>query len=363
MQPATDQGDQDEGGDFLPTQEVNAFDGRALGRYLATIGLDFDPAQPIRQFAGGLANRNYLILVDGELVVLRRPPEGDLPPGAHDMAREHRVLSGLSECLPYIPKSLHYCPDPAVLGVPFQIVEYRSGLVVRDALPAERPDIDVPARLSQVMVDTLAEIHSVRPEACGLSELGRPQGFLQRAVAGWTKRGRLVASNDTSLAIVEHLGEWLNRCPLRDEPHSLVHLDFKLDNMILDPDDYTPRAVVDWDMGTLGSALYDFSTLLSYWSEIGDPPELIGPVMMPTDHAGCWTRAQAVERYATLTGCDPAELVDLRILALFRLAVVYLQLHRQWIGGAVKSPRYAGFKERGEQLLIHVWDLARECGR
>ncbi|MBO9694689.1 MAG: phosphotransferase family protein [Sphingopyxis sp.] len=344
---------------FLPEAEVSGFDREGVSRHLAGAGLDFDPRQPFRQFSGGLANRNYLVEIDGRPAVLRRPPAGPLPPGAHDMAREHRVLTGLSACLPFVPQSLHYCPDRSVIGVPFQIVEYRSGLVVRDALPPGRDAVDVSARLSQVLVDTIAQIHAVDSESCGLSGLGRPQGFVDRAVAGWTKRGLLVADEGAS-AIVEALGRWLSRRPFRDEPHGLIHLDFKLDNMILDPGTLEVRAVIDWDMGTVGNTLFDFSAMLSYWGETGDPPALTGPVMMPTAQPGFWTRTEASARYCELTGRDPANLADFRILALFRLAVVYLQLHRQWADGRVKGARYEGFRDRGEQLLAHVWDMARE---
>ena len=165
-------------------------DWNAVRTYLAGHGLRLDSDPPPRQFAGGLANLNYLIHLDGKPAVLRRPPMGDLPPGAYDMAREFRILSRLPDALPFIARGLHLCDDPTVIGQRFQIIEYRAGLVIREHLPPElahRPDVG--ARLSQVLLETIAAIHAVDTKAVGLDDLGRPEGFIARGVAGWRKRG------------------------------------------------------------------------------------------------------------------------------------------------------------------------------
>ena len=197
--------------DLRPPADSVPQDWPRVRAHLAAHGLRLDADPPPRQFAGGLANLNYLIHLDGRPAVLRRPPLGVVPPGSHDMAREHRILSRLADALPVAPRSLHLCTDPSVLGAPFQILEYRPGLVIRATMPpalAGRPEVG--ARLSEVLLDTLAAIHAVDTGPIGLDDLGRPQGFLARAVAGWRKRG-LAAMEDGTEPLHRDLGAWLER--------------------------------------------------------------------------------------------------------------------------------------------------------
>ncbi len=344
--------------ELLSSAETVPVDWDRLAGYLRSQGLAFDPAQSIRQFAGGFANRNYLIIVDGRETVLRRPPDGDLPPGAHDMSREHHILSRLTGTLSFVPKSLHLCESRDVIGVPFQLIEYRAGIVVRgtDMSPvATHPD--APARLCEILVTTLASLHKVDARSVGLEDLGKPEGFIARAVAGWSKRGALVAEATQTQRLVNDISDWLGRQHFHARDATILHCDFKLDNLILDPADLSPVALIDWDMGTRGDPLFDLATLLSYWAEPGDPPALHKLQQMPTAHAGFWSRAEVATRYAALTGCDLADLPAMRVLALLKLGVVFLQLHRQWLNGAVRNHRYAEFGKLGEDLLVIAHDL------
>ncbi|MDF3809373.1 MULTISPECIES: phosphotransferase family protein [Rhodopseudomonas] len=330
-----------------------------VAQYLRTQGMTFDSAQPVRQFAGGLANRNYLVVVDGQNAVLRRPPDGELPPGAHDMAREHKILSRLADALTFVPRSLHYCDRRNVIGVPFQLIEYRPGIVIRgdDLSPVEgRPDA-APV-LCQMLVSTLASLHAVDARSVGLDDLGKPQGFIGRAIAGWSKRGALVAESPSTQSLLKEISNWLSEQRFRERPAAVLHCDFKLDNLILDPVSLAPLALVDWDMGTRGDPLFDLATLLSYWAEPGDPPAMQKLRQMPTAHPGFWRRSEVAEYYAALTGQDLDDLAAMRVLALFKLGVVFLQLHRQWTNGAVKDNRYAEFGRLGEDLLL----IARDVG-
>ncbi len=345
--------------ELLSAAETTPSDWDPLARYLRAQGMAFDPAQPVRQFAGGLANRNYLVVVDGQKAVLRRPPDGELPPGAHDMAREHKILSRLADALTFIPRSLHYCDSRDVIGVPFQLIEYQSGIVIRGAdLSPVGPRQDAPPLLCEMLVSTLASLHGVDARSVGLDDLGKPQGFIGRAIAGWSRRGALVAESASTQKLLHDISDWLGRQRFRERPATILHCDFKLDNLILDPASLTPLALVDWDMGTRGDPLFDVATLLSYWAEPDDPPALRQLQQMPTARPGFWRRSEVAKRYAALTGCDLDDLPAMRVLALFKLGVVFLQLHRQWLNGAVKDNRYTEFGQLGEDLLLIARDVA-----
>ena len=331
-----------------------AEDWGALARYLAAQGMALTGAAPTR-FAGGLANRNYLIHLASGPAVLRRPPPGPLPPGAHDMAREHRILSRLPEALAVAPRSLHLCEDVGVLGVPFQVLEYRAGRVVRAVLPDDLAGRG--AALSETMLGTLAAIHGVDAEGLGLGGLGRPEGFLARSVGGWRRRGAALAEGG-GMRRLEELGAWLEQHGVPDGAPALLHGDFKLDNLILDPATLAPTAVVDWDQGTRGDALFDLATLLSYWTEAGDPPEMHALQQMPTAAPGFLSRAEAAARYTALTGRDLSDFRFHRVLGLMKLGVIFLQLGAQYRTGATQDPRYAGFGAVGDGILGFALEVA-----
>lgn len=327
--------------------------------HLAAHGLTLDREPAPRQFAGGLANLNYLIHLGGAPAVLRRPPMGDLPAGSHDMGREHRILSRLADALPVAPRSLFLCADPAVIGAPFQILEYRAGLVIREEMPPAlkgRPEAG--ARLSQVLLETLASIHAVDTTAIGLDDLGRPNGFLARAVAGWRKRGE-AAKEDGTDALHADLGAWLDRHLVADGPPALLHNDFKLNNLILDPRDLSAVAVVDWDQGTRGDPLFDFATLLSYWVEPDDPPAMHDMAQMPAAEPGFLNRRQAVDGYAAISGRDMSQFLFYRVLAMYKLGVIFLQLGHRFRTGATTEPRYAPLSAIGTGILEFGHEIAR----
>ncbi len=331
----------------------------AVRRHLGGHGHCLDADPPPRQFAGGLANLNYLIHLGGRPAVLRRPPMGELPPGAYDMAREFRILSRLPDALPFVARGLHLCDDPSVIGQRFQVIEYRPGLVIRERLPpglAHRPEIG--ARLSQVMLETIAAIHAVDTKAVGLDDLGRPDGFLARGVAGWRKRG-LAAQQDGTDSLHLDVGAWLERNIVPDGPPALLHNDFKLNNMILDPDDLSPRAVVDWDQGTRGDPLFDFATLLSYWIHADDPPAMHDMEQMPAVEACLSSRQDAVAAYARLSGRDMSGFLFHRVLAMYKLSVIFLQLGLRYRTGATTEARYAPLTGIGTGILEFTHEIAQ----
>ncbi len=329
-----------------------------LAQHLGRHHIELDPDTPPRQFAGGFGNLNYLLRIDGEWAVLRRPPLGPLPPGANDMARENRMLCGLAPILPLVPRSLHFCDDETVLGRPFLIMEFRPGIVIGGSIPSRcRARSDLGDKLAEMLVRFLADLHAVDPIQAGLGDLGRPEGFLDRAIAGWTKRAG-VATDGTPPPVVDALTSWLRRTPAADQTPTLLHNDFKLDNMILDAETLDPVAVVDWDMGSRGDPLFDLATLLSYWVEADDPPAMHAIGQMPTAAPGFPGRTAIAERYARLTGRDLSDFRFYRVLAGFKLGVVFIQLHARYRRGETEDPRFESFGRMGEGLLDFAHDIA-----
>lgn len=333
---------------------------RRVAGHLTAHGMQLDGERPALRLSGGLSNLNYLVRVDGRDVVLRRPPAGPLPKGAHDMAREHRLLDRLSPVFRRAPASLHLCEDTAVIGVPFQLLEYRIGTVIQgDRLP---PELDAPADRREVgmeLVGTLADLHGIDAEAVGLGDFGRPDGFFERTVSGWVRRGADVTpAGEAGGKAVAGLGEWLLARTPRDMQPVILHSDFKLDNCMLDAG-WRITAVLDWDMGTRGHPLMDLATLASYWTEPNDPECMHRLAQMPTAQPGFPTRAEAVAEYARLSGRDVSDFHVWRVLALLKLGVVFLQLHRNWQSGAIGNERYAGFAALGTDILDYAHQQAR----
>lgn len=345
--------------DLRSSAESVPLDWPALRDHLARHGHRLEIEPPPRQFAGGLANLNYLIRFDGQEAVLRRPPMGELPAGAYDMAREFRILSRLPDALPFIARGLFLGEDASVIGQRFQIIEYRPGMVIRERLPPElanRPEIG--ARLSRVLLETIAAIHAVDTAVVGLDDLGRPEGFLARGVAGWRKRG-LAAMEEGTEALHKDVGAWLQRHIVPDGGPALLHNDFKLNNIILNPDDFTPRAVVDWDQGTRGDPLFDFATLISYWVHADDPPAMHEMEQMPAVEARLCSRQEAVAEYGRLTGRDMSDFRFHRVLAMYKLSVIFLQLGLRYRSGATTEPRYAPLTRIGTGILEFTHEIAQ----
>jgi len=337
-----------------------ALDVRAVAAELARAGLTLEGAVPPRQFAGGLANLNYLIRLDRGWAVLRRPPSGPLPPGANDMAREHRILSRLWKALPLAPRSLHLCTDPTVIGSPFQVLEFRDGLTLRGDSVSPLPQTpETGAALCAMLVNTLAQVHAVRPETVGLESLGRPDGFFHRQAQGWIGRALDVADGQLP-ETARQVADWLQTCPApHNESPVLLHADFKLDNLLLDPATLRATTLVDWDMGTRGPALFDLATMLSYWTEPGDPPCMHRLAQMPTARPGFFSRQEIAAAYARQTGRSIDDIRPWRVLTVLKLSVVFLQLHRRYVTGETADPRYAAFGELGTDLYAFALDVAR----
>lgn len=317
----------------------------------------------IRQFGGGAANLTYLLQF-GETdtaveYVLRRPPLGPVAKSAHDMSREYRVLSVLYKAFAMAPRAFLYCEDPSIIGADFFIMERRNGAVVRQTIPADLypSQPDAPRLMSGALVDALADLHAVDYEALGLAGLGRPTGFVERQIEGWYKRWQAAKEADNPL--MDELYLWLKANQPQQESASLVHNDYKLDNVMLDRDDPSKIvAIFDWDMCTLGDPLCDVGALLCYWAEPSDPTYYKNASMMPVDNPHFMTRAELVERYAQRSGRDVSDIHFYHALGLYRLVVIVAQIYIRYVRGQTQDKRFAVFGERIPLLLQAAHDIA-----
>ena len=296
----------------------------------------------VRQFGGGAANLTYLLDYGTHQYVLRRPPLGPVAKSAHDMAREYKVLSVLYQAFPYAPRAYLYCDDPSIIGADFFVMERHQGTVVRQSMPPEFAEIpDAPRRMSAALVEALAEFHAVDYQAIGLGELGEPDGFITRQIEGWYRRWH--AAKTEEVTDMESVYLWLKSHQPRTTAYSIVHNDFKLDNVMFDASDPGKVvAVFDWDMCTLGDPLNDLGALLSYWSEPSDPPYSQGMAMMPTD-AGFMTRQELVERYALKSGRSIHDIHFYHALGLFRVTVIIAQIYVRYYRGHTQDQRFEAF--------------------
>ncbi len=307
----------------------------------------------LQQFGGGHANLTYLLRFADTEYVLRRPPLGPTAPTAHDMRREHRVLARLGEAFPLAPLSYALCTDPEILGVDFHVMERRHGIVIRSELPASlegRPELN--RRVGEMIVDVLADLHQVDPDSVSLGDLGRPEGFAERQLDGWSRRWH--AAKDQEVADVDRMLRWLEAAVPTPQVAALLHNDYKLDNLMVDPGDpATPVAVLDWDMTTRGDPLMDVGYLLNFWNEAGDDPRWHQVSGMPTNHEGFLTRAEVVERYARRTGLDLDGVAWYHVFGVFKLVVIVQQIYIRFLRGQTHDQRFTLYDER-------VRDLARK---
>jgi aminoglycoside phosphotransferase (APT) family kinase protein len=303
-------------------------------------------ALDVRQFPSGFSNLTYLVSVHHAPArlrfVLRRPPHGVGPGIAHDMTREHGLLTALHPLGVPVPRPVAVCTDPTVLGAPFYLMEHVDGVILRGA-PSEAllQDPALPARmtaLSRTFVSTLAHLHAVRVDGTPLAALGKPDGYVQRQVQGWTRRWE--SSRIAPVRTLDMVAAWLdaNRPPERGV--ALVHNDFKLDNLVLEPDLSRVRAILDWEMATVGDPLMDLGTTLAYWVEANDAPVFRSLGLGITALPGAFTRAELVTAYAEASGREVQDVSFYYAFGLFKVAVIAQQIYARFVNGKTADPRF-----------------------
>ncbi|MHB1312336.1 MAG: phosphotransferase family protein [Gemmatimonadaceae bacterium] len=302
-------------------------------------------ALDLTQFPRGFSNLTYLVTTDDAEYVLRRPPFGVKPGIAHDVLREGRLLAALRPVYPCVPAVVALCDDAAVIGAPFFVMERVQGVIPRGGAPHGAPrgvpfDAAQLRALSAAAIQTLAGLHAVDWRAAGLASLGRPDGYVERQVAGWGKRWAAARTGD--VPSIERVAAWIAQHAPAAGDATLVHNDFKFDNLVLDPADPSRvRAVLDWEMATIGDPRLDLATSLGYWLEAGDPPPLLQLGLGITAMPGSFTRQDVVAAYEAASGRRTGNPVWLFAFGLFKVAVIAQQIFARYSLGHTRDPRFA----------------------
>ncbi|HYC62053.1 MAG TPA: phosphotransferase family protein [Thermoanaerobaculia bacterium] len=342
--------------DTRPVRTSENLDWQRLEDYVrANMNVPAEPMQ-VEQFPGGHSNLTYLLRFGDEELVLRRPPFGPVPPRAHDMARECRVLEAVHPHFPLAPKPYLLCEDTSVIGSVFYVMERRRGITVRnDEPPPIAGNIELRKRISASVIDTLADLHAIDVVANGLDALGKPAGFVARQIRGWTERWN--GSKTSDVPEMEALAAWLEAHSPADSAPSLVHGDYKLDNVMLDaqqPDRLV--GVFDWEMSAVGDPLVDLGILLAYWVHVAAVSD--GSIATVTTREGWFGRDQILERYAARSGRSVDAIAVYEVFAVFKLAVVIQQIYARYVRKQTDDPRFASLGERVATLASIATQLA-----
>ena len=304
----------------------------------------------------GHSNETFFVRRGGHRWVLRRPPRGAFLPTAHDVMREHRVLSALADTPVRAPRPALACPDGSVIGAPFYVMEHVEGDVPRSTFPTHLDTEAERRRMGEDVVDALAELHAVDWRAVGLDGWGRPTGYLDRQLRRWGGQLEMASRFTRPLPELMAAGEWLAARVPDSPPSTIVHGDYKLDNMVLAP--RAPArvaAILDWEMSTVGDPLADLGYLLWFWREPGDPSEaLLAEQLELTRAPGFPTRGELVERYRDRTGREVGDMTWYVVLAIWKLAILLESSYARHLAG-VTDDRFF------EQLEAGVPALARRA--
>lgn len=310
----------------------------------------------ILQFPAGSSNLTYLIKIGGDEYVLRRPPFGNTIKSAHDMNREFTVLSKLSAVYPPAPKPILFCDDESLIGSEFYLMERRNGLIIRGKSPDELEDsAELQRRVCKNFIRNLADLHALDYRAAGLGDLGHPEGYARRQVEGWTKR-YFTAKTDEWPELESSI-TWLNENIPAESGASLVHNDYKFDNVMLDPNDLTKiTAVLDWEMVTVGDPLMDFGTTLGYWMSRDVGEEMLNMPFNPRVLVENISRQQLAEMYAAASGRDVSNILFYYVFGTFKIAVIAQQIYARFVKGYTQDKRFADFDKFVAALGKIAWN-------
>jgi aminoglycoside phosphotransferase (APT) family kinase protein len=330
----------------VDVREEDAFDVAAMAAWLADHGTDVPAGTPqVRQFPGGASNLTYLLSYEDRDLILRRPPSGVKAKSAHDMAREFTIQSRLAPVFGLVPGMVAFCDDQDVIGSDFYVMERLAGTILRRDLPEGLTLSPVRARMLCLnFLDVLVDLHQVDPSTAGLDDLGRGAGYVARQVGGWSDRFR--KSRTDNVGDYERVMGWLDARQPDDVATTVIHNDFRLDNVVLDPDDpLRVVGVLDWEMATLGDPLMDLSGALAYWVQADDEEAFRSARRQPSHLPGMLTRAEMVDYYTARMGLSmtPEQWRFYEVFGLFRLGVIAQQIYYRYHHGQTTNEAYARF--------------------
>ena len=312
----------------------------------------------VERHQAGHSNETFFVTYGGREMVLRRPPRGAFLPTAHDVLREHRALSGLNDAPVRSPRTIAACDDESVIGAPFYLMERVRGVVIRTKWPARYSESEK-RTVGEELVDALVELHSIDPAANGLTGLGRPQGYLDRQLRRWTGQMELTLPHTRPLPDLEKVGRWLVENRPQSPTPTVVHGDYKLDNVVFSED---PPArlltILDWEMSTLGDPLADLGWMVSFWREPGDDEDVFGDLNRVTAAPGFSTRDELVERYATNTSIPVDDLDWYVVLAIWKLAILLEGSYARHLAGMTDDPFFERMEEGVPALAARALGVA-----
>lgn len=342
--------------DDATTAAVEGIDSLAVSHWLGEALPHLRAPFAFELIAGGRSNLTYRVSdADGRAVALRRPPVSHVLATAHDMQREHTVITALGSTGIPVPDTLGLCLDPSVNGAPFYVMSFVEGHIVRDQQTASVLDEQARRSASESLIDTLADLHAVDVEAIGLGGFGRHEGYIARQLKRW--HGQFTQSDvdgKAGPAVIDRVHELLAARIPEQQGVGIVHGDYRLDNTVLDDAGHV-RAILDWEICTLGDPLADLGLLLVYWSEPGDPEaSLLG--VAPTALPGFATRDELRDRYAAASGRDVSEISYYKAFGFWKLACILQGVHARYVGGAA-----AGDRTGTDLFAAHVETLGRRA--
>jgi aminoglycoside phosphotransferase (APT) family kinase protein len=316
----------------------------------------------VEKHEAGFSNETFYVSWGPKRWVMRRPPRGDILPTAHDMLREYRVLSGLASTGVRVPRPVVACEDLSVIGVPFYLMERVDGVVIRDQLP---PEFDATAdrkRIGEELIDAIAELHGVKWQDTSLASLGKSQGFLERQLKRWASQLELTLSHTRPLPGMQEVFDWLKTHLPQQSATSIVHGDYKLDNVMFRPRPAKLVAILDWEMATLGDPLADLGWVMAFWGPTGDPPE---PEPKGSNHItsqpGFLSREDLLARYEEKTGRTMKHFAFYHCLAVWKLAIILEGLYRHYIEGTASNPKANEFEWKVPQLVDRAHRIIGEA--
>ena len=304
----------------------------------------------ISQFPSGFSNLTYLVNFNDKDFVLRRPPIGANIKSGHDMNREYTILNGLKRIYNKVPKPYIYSDNLKIIGAPFYLMERKKGIILRGNTPKKQlPDKLEMRNLSKKFIFTLAEIHRLNYKKAGLESLGKPIGYISRQVKGWINR--YLASKTSDISNINYVYKWLDRNIHENKFSSLIHNDFKYDNLVLSDDGkYDVLAILDWEMATLGDPLMDLGTSLGYWIDKTDPENIQQNKFNITNAEGNLNRGELVSLYSKESKLDISNIVFYYVFGLFKIAVIVQQIFYRYKLGKTSDKR---FKDLNEIVKIY----------